>query len=270
MSDPVLTVGEILEREAPMTAVEKIEPQESRAVAVTPPEMLRYAIDKGANIEALERLMALSERWEANEARKAFVSAFAAFKAQPPEIVKNKLVQFGGSKTSYHHATLDNVCDMIGGALADHQLSHRWEIEQIDGGAIRVTCVLTHALGHSERVSLQAGADTSGSKNNIQAIGSTVTYLERYTLLAATGLATKDQDEDGVEQRAKTLRITPEQKAELVRLQQEYGTDTGKFLVFLKIETLDDLPKAEFEDAKAALKREYDSRVKTKRQAERV
>ena len=66
----------------------------------------------------------------------------------------------------------------------------------MDAGMIRVSCIITHVLGHSEQVSLQCGADQSGKKNNIQAVGSTVTYLERYTLLAATGIAVKDQDDD--------------------------------------------------------------------------
>jgi hypothetical protein len=97
----------------------------------------------------------------------------------------------------YRHATLDNVSGLIGEALAAVGISHRWETEQLDGGQIRVTCVLTHERGHSERVPLQASPDSSGAKNSIQAVGSTVTYLQRYTLLAATGMAVKDQDNDG-------------------------------------------------------------------------
>ena len=62
---------------------------------------------------------------------------------------------------------------------------------------MRVTCILTHVKGHRERTSLQAGLDQSGAKNNIQALGSTVTYLQRYSLLAAVGLATREQDNDG-------------------------------------------------------------------------
>ena len=43
----------------------------------------------------------------------------------------------------------------------------------------------------------EAPLDTSGGKNNIQAMGSAVSYLERYTLLAITGLSTKEMDDDG-------------------------------------------------------------------------
>lgn len=162
--------------------------------ALNPAQLVALAVQQGTNIDQLERLMALQERWEANEARKAFVSALAAFKANPPTLEKNKAVAFGN--TRYSHATLDHVTDTIAAALTKHGLSHRWEVEQSDG-KIRVSCVLQHILGHSERVTMEAGADTSGQKNSIQAIGSTVTYLERYTLLAATGLAAKDQDNDG-------------------------------------------------------------------------
>ena len=73
---------------------------------------------------------------------------------------------------------------------------YRYEIAD-SGEALAVTCVLTHTDGHSERTTMTAGADTSGSKNAIQARGSAVSYLERYTLCGALGLLTVDEDSDG-------------------------------------------------------------------------
>ena len=52
-------------------------------------------------------------------------------------------------------------------------------------------------MGHSESTTLQSPPDASGGKNSIQAIGSAVTYLSRYTLLAITGLATGENEDDG-------------------------------------------------------------------------
>lgn len=163
--------------------------------APTPNTLLRLAVEQGADLERLEKLMELQQRWEANEARKAWVAAMNAFKANPPVLTKNRRVQFGN--TVYNHASLDEAVRVITEGLSAHGLSHRWTVEQLDGGMVRVTCVITHEMGHSESTSMQAGADSSGSKNSIQAIGSTVTYLERYTLLAATGLAAKGMDDDG-------------------------------------------------------------------------
>ena len=166
-------------------------------IAITPMAMLQMAVSKGADLEQLKQLMDLQERWEKNEARKAYVSAITAFKSNPPRIIKDKAVSFGSGKSAYKHATLDHASEQIGASLAEHGISHRWDVEQLDGGIIRVTCILTHIQGHSERVPMQATPDTSGSKNSIQAIGSTTSYLQRYTLFAATGLAAKDQDDDG-------------------------------------------------------------------------
>lgn len=163
----------------------------------TPADMIRAAVINGADLDKLEKLLSLQERFEANEAKKAYHSAMAKFKENPPEIEKDKKVGYSTSsgKVGYSHASLANVVNKITSELSKHGLSASWKTKQ--NGVIVVTCVITHKLGHSEETSLSANADSSGSKNSIQAIGSTITYLERYTLLAILGLATHDQDDDG-------------------------------------------------------------------------
>lgn len=169
------------------------------AQSTTPSQLLALAVQQGADLDRLERLMALQERWEANEARKAYTQAMAAFKAEPMTITKDKHVEFTTQKgvTSYDHATLGNVVRTIVAGLARHGLSHSWQTDRMEGGRVQVTCRITHSLGHSESIALDAGLDDSGGKNNIQALGSAITYLQRYTLLSITGLATEDQDDDG-------------------------------------------------------------------------
>ena len=184
---------------APQTAVAR----------ATPADLLRVALDSNADLDRLERLMRLQQEWEANEARKAYVAAIATFKKNPPTILKEKRVHFETSrgKTSYMHATLGDVTQPIIEGLAAVGISHRWDVEQPDGGMISVRCILTHEQGHSESVVMRAGRDDSGGKNAIQQVASTITYLERYTLLSITGLATHDMpDNDG--------RGAPESKSE--------------------------------------------------------
>ena len=160
--------------------------------------MIVSAIQNNVSPEALAQLLAVKEKWEAGEARKAFVTAMAKFKANPPKITKNKHVKYQSKNglVDYWHASLDHITDIIGAALAQVGISYRWETAQ-ENGAIIVTCYLTHEDGHTEKSVLSAAADQSGGKNSIQAVGSTVTYLQRYTLLSATGMATEDQDDDG-------------------------------------------------------------------------
>lgn len=169
---------------------------ELQTVAATPADIVLYAMKNGGSIEQIRDFMQLQREWEADQARKSYVADMAEFKKNPPHIVKDKLVAFSG--TSYTHATLGNVTSAIVEGLAKHGFSHRWDTEQRDGGQIVVTCILTHKLGHSERTSLFSRPDDSGKKNNIQQMASAITYLQRYTLLGACGLATHDQaDDDG-------------------------------------------------------------------------
>lgn len=161
----------------------------------TPAQVVAYAMQHGAPIEQIREFMALQREWEADQARKAYIEAMAQFKLNPPQIVKDKLVEFSG--TRYTHATLGAVTEAIVAGLAQHGFSHRWDTQQ-DKGEITVTCIITHKLGHSETTALSSGKDDSGKKNAIQQVASAITYLQRYTLLAATGVATKDQaDDDG-------------------------------------------------------------------------
>ena len=155
----------------------------------------RGVSDPQFSVEKLSQLLDVKERWEREEARKAFVAALSRFKQNPPTIIKDQTVSHRGG--TYSYAGLGQVVAEVTAALAIHGFSHAWELDQ-SGPSITVTCVLTHELGHSERVALSGPADDTGSKNQIQQVGSTVTYLQRYTLMSITGLAASDMDDDGV------------------------------------------------------------------------
>jgi len=101
--------------------------QEPRQLApVDPMQLIANAIEKGVDIDQLTKLMDLQERWEASNAKKAFVSAMTEFKKTPPKLVKDKKVNFGN--TNYKHAELDQVTDLVAKALSAVNISHRFEI----------------------------------------------------------------------------------------------------------------------------------------------
>ena len=222
------------------------------AIENSPAMIMQIALNKGLDVEKLETLLMLQQKWEANEARKAYTKSMAAFKKKPPDIIKDAHVTYGlgDKKTEYDHATLGQVASAIGTALSKHGLSASWKIEQ--NGQIVVTCTITHELGHSESTSLSAAADTSGSKNAIQAIGSTITYLQRYTLLALTGIAAKGTDNDGGGSDPVEY-ITEKQLSQIVDMANESGTDAGKFLKYMAVKSLEAIPAAQFDKAMKAL-----------------
>jgi len=169
-------------------------------ISLTPPaDLLRLAIQTNADLDRLEKLMELQQRWEANEARKAFVAAMTEFKRTCPPIFKRKAVGYNtkdGDFVGYRHAELSDVTDVLGPAMGAHGLTYDWDIRQ-SPGKIEVDCIVTHVMGHSKKVSMEGPPDNSGKKNVLQQGGSTITYLQRYTLLAASGMSTKGEDDDG-------------------------------------------------------------------------
>lgn len=166
------------------------------AQAMTPDRLLALAVQQGADLEKLERLMALQERWEANEARKAFNESFAAFKAEAVEIIKNKQVTDGPLKGK-RYAELFSVVNAVTPALSRHGLSASWRLTKDEKDWIEVTCTLKHILGHSDSVSMGGPPDAGGAKSAIQARASTISYMERYTLKAICGVAEQGDDIDG-------------------------------------------------------------------------
>lgn len=172
----------------------------TQSAALTPMELMDKALSSGAGVDTLGKLMELQERWEQNQAKKAFDEAIAAAKAEIGPIKKNRHVGYDSKKaeagrTEYSHEDFAEIAKQINPILATHGLSYRFRTASPPDAAVTVTCIISHRMGYSEENSLQAPRDTSGSKNPIQAIGSTVTYLQRYTLKAALGLAAENDDD---------------------------------------------------------------------------
>lgn len=149
-----------------------------------------------ANIETIQQMLALQERWEAKQAEKAYNAAFSAFKAEAVTIVRNAGVSDGPLKGK-KYADLFGVTNAVIPAMSKHGLSHRWKLTKDEPEWMEVTCVIKHELGHSEDNSMGSKPDTGPGRNAIQARGSAKSYLERYTLLAALGMAPAGQDDDG-------------------------------------------------------------------------
>ena len=224
-------------------------------------DLVLTAMQKGYEPGFIEKMMDLQERFEANEARKAYHKAMAAFKANPPQIEKDKSVSFGSGKTSYTHASLSNVTTKINMALSAHGLSASWKTEQTNE-TIKVICSITHELGHSESTSLTASPDTSGSKNAIQAVGSTISYLERYTILALTGLATHDMDDDGNLSGKPVEYINLDMQTEINDLLTATKSDKKKFFEHFNIKSVQTMPMTKYGDVISSLKSKQEQQKK--------
>jgi len=241
-------------------AIQVMENTEAPAPVVAG-NMLEMLVQKDATVEMIEKIMDLRDREETRNAKNAYTEAMALFKANAPEIEKDAKVGYANQKgghTSYTHATLGNVSNTINKALGEYGLSAAWQTEQSEK-AVKVTCTITHKLGHSESTSLSAAPDTSGSKNAIQALGSTISYLERYTILALTGLATKEQDDDGKAGGEPADEfITPEQAKSINALLKSTDSKVDAFLKWLGAEEVATIPAKKFKMAMNELRKKVE------------
>ena len=234
------------------------------SIELTPMGMLDRAVASGASVDVIEKLMALQERWEANQARKLFNSAIVAAKANIPVIEKNRHVGFdsktpGKARTDYWHEDLAEIERTVRPHLSENGMDYRFETSSKPNEPVSVTCVLFHQAGHEVRNTLSGPADSSGNKNPLQAISSTVTMLQRYTLKAALGLAA-GKDDDGKASGGVPDLITDAQRETLGKLIDETGADLDKFLQYFNLEYLADLPAKRFADAVVALQKVAENR----------
>jgi hypothetical protein len=212
------------------------------------------------DVAKLDRLLDVKERWEKTEARKAFDAALSAAKAEIKPIVKRRKVDFTSQKgrTNYQYEDFALIAEDVDPILGKYGLSYRHRAKQ-EGKKLHVTCILSHRDGHCEETTLAADNDESGNKNSIQAIGSTATYLQRYTLKLALGLsAAKDDDANGAGHGVET--ISEKQIADLKALAEEVGANKDQFLKYFGIAQLADLPVSKYASAIAALNKKRNAK----------
>jgi hypothetical protein len=204
------------------------EPRRNKPVAVASNVDIVQAALKSGNVELYREAVALFKELECMAARKAFDNAMADAKAQIPVIRKNRRVGFehknSTDRTEYSHEDMAEIARTVDPILSQHGLSYRFRVSSVINEPVSVTCVLSHRDGHNEETTLTAGRDDSGKKNAIQQVGSTITYLQRYTLKAALGLAA-GQDDDGQ---------SSEQQAEPVAYMPPAGSITQQQVDFIR------------------------------------
>ena len=240
------TAPEVLPAQTDQEALPPVPANEGAAASLM--RMIeRVTLDPNFDVAKLNQLLDVKERWDREEARKAYHAAMARFQSDLPKIGKNQHVHYPSRDqnqpaTDYWHADLAEYVYKVAPALGVQGLSYDHDIEQTDDGLIIITCILTHESGHSRSVTMKAPPDQSGGKNAIQQIKSTKTYLRRGTLEAVTGLAAEGDDDDGRGAGPAIELITTMQLAELNAAIDEVGADRDAFLKFLGVERLEDLP----------------------------
>lgn len=225
---------------------------EDRAPSMEASPLMR-ALDMGVDADTIERLVALQERAEARAARAAFFEALGKFQAECPPVPKTKeatIVTKAGGSYKYKYAPLDAEVAHIRPHLHRNGFAFTWDCES-GPTEVKATCHLKHVDGHVESASFSAPTETAAAMSGAQKSGAALTFAQRRSLEQVTGIVTTE-DTDAVAP-GSGEPITDEQLADLDALITEVGMNRPRFLAWLRVGKLADLPASQYQVAKNAL-----------------
>jgi hypothetical protein len=245
----------------PAELVPAEEPKSTAASAGAPSDPILVMIanaarDPAVDIEKFERLMSLRERVSLADARRSFYAALARAKGEFGPILKTRVVDYehksGDGRTNYKYEELADVGAVVDPVLSKHGLSYRHKSSQ-EGPKIKVTCILSHEDGYSEENSLEGVEDKSGQKNPNQAIASTVTYLQRYTLKEALGIGAGRDDDAAGEPEDPIIDV--DELVEIETLIRDTESDLAKFLETIEAPSIAEMRMSQYKRAVGLLNR---------------
>lgn len=250
-----------------MTQTEMVIPPERSAEVVQHPisesaSMLqvieRAAMNPDVDIDKMERLLAMQERiWERN-AKAEFTTAKLAMRPKLPEIsMRGKIIirEKGNAANIIQEtpfARFEDIHEAVMPILTEHGFDLSFKNGMAPDGKVRITTILSHVSGHSEETFFDLPHDSSGSKNAVQAVGSSTSYGKRYGVLNILNINVRGQDDDGQKAGAPET-ISQKQEDDIRFLAEDVEADMPKFLRYLKVNSLADLPSIDFQKAMSAL-----------------
>lgn len=163
----------------------------------------RMAMNADIDPDRIERFIALKERMDKEAARKSFAAALAEMQADMPVIEERGQISYGKDKEGNDkggpsYALWEDINEAIRPLLKVHGFALMFRTGQTPEGKIIVTGILSHREGHSEETTMVLMHDSSGAKNAVQAMGSSISYGKRYTAGALLNITSRGEDDDGV------------------------------------------------------------------------
>jgi hypothetical protein len=219
----------------------------------------RAALNPDIDVEKMKALFELQERIMARKAEMAFNAAFAEMQSEMPVIVENGQIKIG-SEIRSKYALFEDINDAIKPILQKHGFAITFK-SGTTKDSVSVIPILVHRDGHREvGEAVELGADTSGSKNSVQSVGSSMSYAKRYGLMALLNITTRGEDDDGFAGGARLA--TESQAADLQALIEELKVDKARVLKYVsakakrEIKSLDQIPANLYSNVVAAVRKQ--------------
>jgi hypothetical protein len=232
--------------------------QPKQAVDLALEGILRAASDPGIDAAKLNGLLDAQERILAYHAKQSFNTDFALMQAEIPPIPKKGAIKISGRKDQPYER-LEDIQDITKPVLKKYGFSMSYRTG-FEGDNVLVTSILRHKNGHTEETTILLPRDPSGSKNNVQGVGSSVSYGMRYTIKAILGLTIEGADDDGNGGVDKARYISPSHKQALINALGGPGEKVKAFCEKYDLADIGELGADQFDKAMAIIKRENNTK----------
>ncbi len=211
----------------------------------------RLARDPSIEASKIRELLAIKIEVQDREARLAFDAAFAEMQPELPVIDQKGI--HGGTSSSY--AKWEDIIEAVTPVLGNHGFSFRCRIKQ-ESGKVAITGKLSHRGGFFEETTIELPIDSTGQKNAVQAIGSSISYGQRYVAKAMLGLSSRKSDDDNGDAAVGGRKgfITQEQADSLRDLLEASGAPRAPFLKWAKVARVEDIQAKYFDSCINAIK----------------
>lgn len=218
----------------------------------------RAARDPSVDIEKMERLFAMQERILERQAKAEFTAAKLAMRPDLPAIDMrgrvvirdrndpNKITQ----DTPF--ARFEDIHEAVMPVLIRNGFDLKFKNGTAPDGKVRVTTILSHVGGHEDETYFDLPHDSSGSKNAVQAIGSSTSYAKRYGIVSILNIRISGEDDDA-EKGGAPATLSDEQVATVYALIEEVKADRSRFLKYMKARSVEDIPASEYQRTVKAL-----------------
>lgn len=273
MADPTPVADSAADTTLPLVPEGELiapQPPSGSTSSGTPPDAIlamieRASRDPAVDLAKLEGLMAMKERVEKQRASIAYAEAFVELLSDLPTIDRNgRLVVYSKADRdpvtgairegatpiqTTKYAKMDDILAALLPVLHKHGFFPRFEHQTLPDGRIATTAILRHRAGHEERATTVLKHDIGGSKNDVQAAGSSQNYGRRYSLLAVLPIvshAPEDADDDGV--KAGQAGIDADQLAYIQQLLRDTGSDVSLFVEHLGATSLAELTVKQYQN----------------------
>lgn len=210
-----------------------------------PSRLLEIAVQSGADVEKLERLMALQERYEAAQAQKAYFGAMNTVQTELLPVVRDSFNQQTNSK----YAKLEAVHKVLLPVYTKHGFSVSFSEEKAEeAGMIRFVAEVMHNAGHMRKYHIDLPLDTVGIKGNenktkMHGKGSSISYGRRYLEMQIFNMTVVNEDDDG---NGGSKTITEAQADTINKMIEESGANKVALLGTYGVSKIEDIPAVVF------------------------